>query len=60
MHSLRHRFATTAWIEGGDLAVVQTLMGHSSPTTTRGYIKLPDEALRRVVVRVAEHYREAA
>jgi integrase len=54
MHSLRHRFATDAWVAGGDLAVVQTLMGHSSPQTTRGYIRLPDEALRRVVDRVAE------
>lgn len=60
MHSLRHRFATSAWIAGGDLAVVQTLMGHSSPQTTRGYIRLPDEALRRVVLGVAELDRRAA
>ena len=45
-HTLRHRFATRAYAGSRDLLSVQALLGHSSPTTTRDYVQLPDDALR--------------
>lgn len=49
MHGLRHRFATRAYAVDRDLLTVQALLGHASPTTTRVYVQVPDEALRRTV-----------
>lgn len=37
-HQLRHFFATRAYAAVSDLRVVQTLLGHSSPTTTAVYV----------------------
>lgn len=37
-HSLRHSFATYFLMNGGDLIVLQTLMGHRNINTTRRYI----------------------
>lgn len=48
-HSLRHRFATSAYAAARDLFAVQTLLGHQSPETTRRYVALPDGALRDAV-----------
>jgi integrase len=53
MHTLRHRFATKAWGVNPDLATIQELMGHASPATTRVYIRVSDEAKRRIVEAVA-------
>jgi integrase/recombinase XerC len=41
LHTLRHRFGTTAYRATRDLRVVQGLMGHSSPITTSQYVQ-PD------------------
>lgn len=49
MHALRHRFATRAYAVDRDLLTVQALLGHASPTTTRVYVQVPDDALRRTV-----------
>ncbi|MDR1387607.1 MAG: tyrosine-type recombinase/integrase [Propionibacteriaceae bacterium] len=38
LHTLRHRFATAVYAATGDLLAVQTLLGHSSPATTRLYV----------------------
>jgi integrase len=57
LHTLRHAFATTAWQVSGDLAVVQDLLGHASPVTTRRYVLTSDEARRRVVGQVGDHYQ---
>lgn len=48
-HTLRHRFATSAYASAHDLFAVQTLLGHQSPETTRRYVELPDGALRDAV-----------
>lgn len=45
-HSLRHRFATTAYQATRDLRAVQELLGHTSPTTTAIYTAVADDSLR--------------
>ena len=45
-HALRHYFATRIYQTTHDLAVTQTALGHASPTTTRIYAKLEDNAVR--------------
>lgn len=49
MHKLRHRFATRAYAVDRDVFTVQELLGHASPATTRAYVKVPREGLRRTV-----------
>lgn len=53
MHKLRHRFATKAYGIDRDTFTVQELLGHASPATTRLYVRVPNEALRRTVEAVA-------
>lgn len=53
MHSLRHRFATLAYSVDRDVFTVQELLGHASPETTRRYVAVPAESLRRTVAAVA-------
>lgn len=53
MHTLRHRFATRAYAVDKDVFVVQELLGHASPATTRRYVQVPREGLRRTVLAVA-------
>jgi integrase len=53
MHQLRHRFATRAYAIDRDLFGVQELLGHASPATTRGYVRLSQASLRRLVEGVA-------
>jgi len=45
-HSLRHAFATKVLEATGDLAVVQDLLGHASPETTRIYAKVSSKRMR--------------
>ena len=49
MHTLRHRFATTAYQAERDLRAVQTLLGHSKPETTARYAAVPDGAMLAAV-----------
>lgn len=44
-HALRHTFATRALEVTEDLAVVQDLLGHASPATTRVYTKVSSKRL---------------
>ncbi|OMH30673.1 tyrosine-type recombinase/integrase [Tersicoccus sp. Bi-70] len=53
MHTLRHRFATNAYAHEKDLFTVQELLGHASPATTRVYVHVPREALRRTIEAIA-------
>lgn len=48
-HTLRHRFATVAYQGTKDLLAVQTLLGHSRPETTRGYVLTPRDDLRAAI-----------
>lgn len=45
-HALRHTFATRALEVTEDLAVVQDLLGHASPATTRVYTRVSSKRLR--------------
>lgn len=45
-HSLRHAFATRVLEATGDLAIVQDMLGHSSPETTRIYAKVSNKKMR--------------
>lgn len=49
LHSLRHRFATTAYSADRDLLAIQRLLGHSSVATTQRYTAPPDDAMRRAL-----------
>jgi len=46
-HRFRHGFAITMLQETSDLALVQDLLGHSSPVSTRVYAKIYPEAMRK-------------
>ncbi len=50
-HSFRHAFATKLLNETGDLALVQDMMGHESPETTRVYAQVNRERM------LGEHHR---
>lgn len=50
MHKLRHRAGTKLYeATGGDVFVVQDLLGHASPATTRVYVRVTNGRLRRAV-----------
>ncbi len=58
-HSLRHAFATKVLEATGDLAVVQDMLGHSSPVTTRIYAKVSNKKMREAH-KTAFNYRDKA
>lgn len=49
MHTLRHRFGTRAYALKSDLLMVQELLGHASPSTTRRYVELDRRRARALV-----------
>lgn len=51
-HTLRHRFATTAYAAAHDLFVVAELLGHESVETTEHYVAMPDGRLREATAAV--------
>jgi len=46
-HDLRRTFAQRVWEKTGDLLVVQQLLGHASPETTRRYLHVDAQKLRQ-------------
>ena len=47
-HTLRHTFATHLLEGGADIKVIQQLMGHSSPETTKIYTHVSSSTLKNV------------
>ncbi|MDY5128095.1 MULTISPECIES: tyrosine-type recombinase/integrase [Actinotignum] len=50
LHTLRHRFATRAYIEGHDLMAVKDLLGHESVATTQRYVRSDAQAMRAAML----------
>lgn len=53
MHALRHRFGTRAYALTSDLLLVQEMLGHASPSTTRRYIQYDQNRMRTAVEELA-------
>ena len=45
-HTLRHRFATTAYAQTHDILAASRALGHASVATTQRYVAVPVDALR--------------
>ena len=51
-HRLRHTYGTMLSRKGVPVQVIQELMGHSSPATTMGYVKVADKQKVQAVEKI--------
>ncbi len=51
-HSLRHSFVTICAKQGVALAVVQAIVGHTSPAMTRNYTHVGNEAMKQAITAI--------
>ena len=47
-HTIRHSFATHMMDGGADLKVIQQLLGHSSPETTKVYTHVSSRSMKEI------------
>jgi site-specific recombinase XerD len=59
LHDLRHGFASVGVNRGVSLALLQGLLGHSSPTTTSRYTHLQTDPMRAEADRIARAIADA-
>jgi integrase len=59
LHDLRHGFASVGVNRGVSMALLQGLLGHSSPTTTSRYTHLQTDPMRAEADRIAGAIAEA-
>jgi site-specific recombinase XerD len=57
-HSMRHQLATDMGRATGNLALVQMVLGHQSPETTRGYMDLTQDDVARGMDQLMEYRGE--
>ena len=57
-HTLRHTFATNILKNGGDIGFIQTLLGHSSISTTEIYTHLDSDTMREMYKKFGPKYNE--
>ncbi len=57
-HTLRHTFATNILKNGGDIRFIQTLLGHSSISTTEIYTHLDSDTMREMYKKFGPKYNE--
>lgn len=53
LHGLRHTMATNALRNGGEMRALQSVLGHSSYTTTANIYTHPDTAMKKAIVDAA-------
>jgi site-specific recombinase XerD len=58
-HTLRHSFATHIMNRGGDIRLLQELLGHASLSTTQVYTHLGIDRLKKVYASAHPHAQEA-
>jgi integrase len=59
-HTIRHRFASSAYAAERDLRAVQELLGHSKPETTARYVQTPTHAKHAAVLAAGLSFSEAS
>lgn len=60
IHDLRHSFASALVSDGASLALIGSLLGHSSPLTTSRYAHLLDTTQRQAVERIGARIKGRA